>query len=704
MNGRPDVGRGLFYTRDSEGHSDLAPPRYVAWAQGQAERLGVAFDGVPEVVTAMIERGLSQQGDLYLDYGISGNHLSRPGLDAFRRRALEDTAVTHLFVPRRDRIARPDNPLDALSIEFELRSAGLTLVLMDQVLSPFPRGKRVGLADLLTGVIDYDSSGKFRRDLAEKLIHAKIKLAERGFSIGGEPVYGFRRWLIAPDGTPKRELEEGEIIKMSGHHVVWLPTAEDEMRVVHRILDLIETIPAARIARRLNDEGVPSPKAGRVRRIGGVAVPNAGLWTQNTVRNIAVHPLLIACWEYGRRAMGDQLRFTPSGPRALTDGDYRPDGRPKTVMNPAEWMIRSAAAFEPIIPEERHVSIRRLLEDRGRHLKGKPRTRGDSPNPLGGRIHDLNCGWPMYRHARRGRWGYQCGLYQNSQAKCCSHYVVGGEVATGFLLACLRQRVLAPTAMAKLKARLGEMAAAETGDGAARQRAEADRSRLAVLERKLATVGRNMALAETAEERAATAGVFRELQVEAAKLRAQNQSHRPSEAIRPPEREVEAAMAGLDRLAGLATSEDQASVSELFRRLDVRLYLRFRATERGRRKINEVGGGVVTFGATPPPSPLYDGPTDRAIIRQKLASGEPVSSVADQVVPRISPSDPEVNWSANVQRGTSRCSGPRPRAALSLLSWLTGPWPGPLSFVVRRQKGVTRRTSGVCRLAGRLPG
>ena len=131
-------------------------------------------------------------------------------------------------------------------------------------------------------------------------------------------------------------------------------------------------------------------------------------------------------------------------------------------------------------------------------------------------------------------------------------------------------------------------------------------------------------------------------------------------------------MAGLDRLAGLATSEDQTSVGELFRRLDVRLYLRFRATERGRRTINEVGGGVVTFGATPPPTPLYDGPTDRAIIRQKLASGEPVSSVADQVVSRIAPSDPEVNWSANVQRGTSRCSGPgTPRRLLESSSLLS---------------------------------
>ena len=262
MNGDPTSAHGLFYTRDSEGHSDLAPPKYVDWARGEAKRLGVTFDGTPDALTAMIGRGISSQGDLFVDYGISGNHLSRPGLDAFRRRALEDSTVTHLFVPRRDRIARPDNPLDAVTIEFELRSAGLTVVLMDQALMPFPRGRRVGLADLLTGVIDYDSSGKFRRDLAEKLIHAKIKLAERGFSIGGEPVYGFRRWLVAPDGTRKRELEEGEVVKMAGHHVVWLPTAEAEMRVVRRILDLIETVPAARIARMLNDEGSPRRRPG----------------------------------------------------------------------------------------------------------------------------------------------------------------------------------------------------------------------------------------------------------------------------------------------------------------------------------------------------------------------------------------------------------------------------------------------------------
>jgi len=703
MNGRPDVGRGLFYTRDSAGRSDLASPQYVAWARDKAAQLGVAFGGTPEAITEMIGRSLSAQGDLYLDYGVSGNHLSRPGLDAFRARALEDSSVTHLFVPRRDRIARPDNPIDALQIEFELLSAGMTLVLMDRILPPIPRGGRVGLADFLAGAIDYDTSGRFRRDLAEKLIHAKIKLAAMGFSIGGEPLYGFRRWLVGPDGS-RRELRDGEVVKMAAHHVHWLPTAEHELAVVRRILEMIETTPATRIARMLNDEGVPSPKAGRIRRVGGVAVPNSGQWTQNTVKGIATHPLLVACCTYGRRAMGDQLRLTPSGPRPLADGDFGPDGRPRAVANPAEGVIRTPATFEPLITEERLESIRGTLEGRGRHLKGKPRTRGDSPNPLGGRVRDLNCGWPMYRHQRRGRWGYQCALYQNSQASCCTHNVVDGEAATRFVLSCLGQRLFAPSAMAKLGTRLREMAAAGSGDDSSRRQAEAeaDRSRLATLERNLAKVAQNMALAETPEERSATAVVFGELRVEADKLRARVEAHRPPSPARDPVREVEAALAVLGSLEALASSPgDQADIGELFRRLDVRLYLRFRAAMRGKKTVNEVGGGVVTFGATPPPASMYDGPTDRAIIRQKLASGEPVSLVASPAVPRDLPPGPEVRWSANVQWGTSRCSGPRPRAALTLLSWLTGPWPGPLSLVVRRRvrdaTGTAQQRDARCR-------
>lgn len=659
MTRRPEKGRGLFYHRDSEAHSDLAPPGYVAWAQGEAARLGVKFTGTPEAITAMIDRGRPVDGDLYLDYGVSGNLLSRPGFDQFRERAVSDLTVSHLFVSRRDRLGRPDNPLDSMDIEYQLRSAGLTLVLMGgKVLPPVAPGERIDLADLLTSLIEYDASGKFRRDLAEKLIHAKIRLARGGFSIGGSPLYGFRRWLCGEDGTRKRQLEDNERVKLPGHHVHWLPTAAGELVVVRRILGLIETTPAARIARTLNAEGVPSPMAGRVRTRNGVPLEVSGQWTQNTVRNIATHPLLIAVWEYGKRSEGDQLRLTKGGPRALGAGDYTPGGKLKTVTNPADQIIRTPARSEPVTTPEAFARVREVVASRGRHLKGKARTRGPAPNPLGGRIYDLNCGWLMYRYARRQKWCYGCGLYQNSEARCCRHNVVPGETATRFVLACLRQRVLNPVTLAKLKARLTELAAADRGEDPGQRQVDADRAELAALGRKVQKAAENLALSETPEERAAVAGVFRELKAQEDRIAQRVAAHRPAPSRAEPQRQVELALGVLDRLAEslAAGTADWSVVGRAFSQTNARLYLRFREVEKGRQKINVPAGGVVTFGSTPPPEPLYAGPTDRPIIRKMLAAGEPVTATPGRVAPGDSDAGPDVIGSANVLRGTRRCT------------------------------------------------
>ncbi len=659
MTKRPELGSGLFYHRDSEGHSDLAPPQYVDWARGEASKLGVAFSGTADAMRSMIARGKSVEGDLYVDYGISGNQLKRLGFDAFRSRATSDPTVSHLFVSKRDRFARPDNPLDAMLIEYELRSAGLTIVLMGgRILSPIARGQRIDLSDLLTSMIDYDASGKFRRDLAEKLIHAKIKLAKLGFSIGGEPPYGFQRWLCTEDGTRKRELEDHEIVKLPGHHVAWLPTRSAELVVVNRILDLIETTPASRIARKLNAEGIPSPKAERIRTVNGVKVKNSGQWTQNTVKSIASHPLLNAMCEYGKRSEGDQLRFTRHGPRPLGESDYRADGKPKVVANPADVTITTPAKSDRVISSERFAKIQSELERRGRHLKGKARTRGDVPNPLGGRIFDLNCGWLMYRYAKRGRWCYGCGLYHGSDAKCCGHNMVQGESTTRFVFGCLRQRLLHPSLAAKLRARLRELAVAAQGENPDSRQLESDKAELAKVQRQLQRVGRNMALAETAEERNATAAVFGELKVEETRLQRQiGQSH-PVTPSADPEREVEAALGTLDRLADSAGSDaaNLSVVGEAFRLTDVKLYLRFQKVEQGRRTFNIPAGGVVTFGSSPPPGALYTGPTDRAIIRKMLASGESVTANPVCVTPGDSDSGQDVIRSLNVRRGTRRCT------------------------------------------------
>jgi hypothetical protein len=383
------------------------------------------------------------------------------------------------------------------------------------------------------------------------------------------------------------------------------------LTVVRRILDLIETTPAARIARTLNEERVPSPKAGQVRTRNGVKFETSGQWTQNTVRNIATHPLLVAVWEYGKRSEGDQLRFTKDGPRPLGGGDYRPDGNLKTVANPDDQVIRTPAKSEAVTTPEKFDRIREVLEARGRHLKGKARTRGQSPNPLGGRIYDLNCGWLMYRYAKRKKWCYGCGLYQNSEAKCCRHNMVPGEAATRFVLACLRQRVLTPSTLAKLKARLNELATAEQGDDPAQRQLEADRAELVVLRRKVRKAAENLALSETPEERDAVAGVFRELKGQEARLEQRIAAHRTAPLRVEPQQQVGAALRALDRLAEslAAGTADWSAVGSAFTRTNAKLYLRFSEVEKGRKKFNVSAGGVVTFGSTPPPGALYTGPT-----------------------------------------------------------------------------------------------
>ena len=145
--------------------------------------------------------------------------------------------------PRRDRFARPDDPIDALKLENLLREGGLTLVFMDRVVPPLERGRRRDVGELIVAVLDYNHAGEFRRELAQKMIYAQTALAKAGFSVGGRPPFGFRRWLARADGTPVRPLIDGEYVKMAGHHVVWLPGPEEELTVIRRILTMLERCP-----------------------------------------------------------------------------------------------------------------------------------------------------------------------------------------------------------------------------------------------------------------------------------------------------------------------------------------------------------------------------------------------------------------------------------------------------------------------------
>lgn len=292
---RPDRGRGLFYHRGSGGKHEMTPGQYVQWAMGSAAQYGVAFTGTPDQLQAMIRDGRSAAGDLFLDYDVPGNLLSRPGLDALIAEARRDRRVSHVFCPRPDRLVRPDDVVDGIALETLLRrDVGVTLVFMNRVGPAMRRGQKLGIGELITTAVEYERAGEDRRDLAQKIIRAQIAPAKAGRSAGGRAPYGFRRCLVRDDGARVRMLEDGEHVRTKGQHVVWVrgPAAEFDTRL--RILDMLLRMPATRVAAALTAEGVPAPDAGRTRTDGGVRHETSGVWHGTTVVAIARHPINVA--------------------------------------------------------------------------------------------------------------------------------------------------------------------------------------------------------------------------------------------------------------------------------------------------------------------------------------------------------------------------------------------------------------------------
>ncbi|MGY8771439.1 MAG: hypothetical protein ACKVH8_23745 [Pirellulales bacterium] len=117
LNKRSEKSQGLFYTRDSGGKHESTPSEYVNWAIQCCENLGLDFSVLPSTIDSMIQNGQSRNGDIFLDYGVSGNILARKGLDELKAAVVINLNVSHVLIPRRNRLARPDNPMDGIKLE-----------------------------------------------------------------------------------------------------------------------------------------------------------------------------------------------------------------------------------------------------------------------------------------------------------------------------------------------------------------------------------------------------------------------------------------------------------------------------------------------------------------------------------------------------------------------------------------------------------
>jgi hypothetical protein len=234
----------------------------------------------------------------------------------------------------------------------------------------------------------------------------------------------------------------------------------------------------------------------------------------------------------------------------------------------------------------------------------------------------------MYRQPYGQSFRYLCGLYQQSHGARCKHHHVNGLMATIFLLGCVRQRVLSPSLRAELEKRLRALAERERIQACPDTILASKRAALAELQKNKDRAGKNLLLAENEAQYRIVAKGFEQLTEQVKALEAEVKGLEQLAGVRRDlDGEVEAALAVLDRLANLAEqAEDLTALGQLFQQINARLFLRFAEMQQKKRVVNQVAGGVVTFGATAPPVPLYEGPTNRRYVKSQaslLGDSEP---------------------------------------------------------------------------------
>lgn len=217
--------------------------------------------------------------------------------------------------------------------------------------------------------------------------------------------------------------------------------------------------------------------------------------------------------------MGDRCRTSLEGPRHLDAADFGTNEKPKVIQNPESQQVRTPAQFSPIIPIEQSERLLKVFDQRVGTQKGKPRSRDPQRNPLGGRVFDIACAWPMYRVPRSASFAYTCGYYQQTHGQCCLHNHIDGSTATRFALVAVRQFLFKPGMLKRLEAKLRSKSKSVS---AAPSKIEAElsdkRIELEKINGQLTTVKRNLSLAENHEALKAIESFFVELQTRRAEL------------------------------------------------------------------------------------------------------------------------------------------------------------------------------------------
>ncbi|MGH9279654.1 MAG: recombinase family protein [Acidimicrobiales bacterium] len=233
------------------------------------------------------------------DDGYSGTSLDRPGLDQVRDAAAA-RLIDAVVVLCPDRLSR--SYLHQALVLDELARFAVSVVFIEGGLADDPHGRLV--AQIQSAVAEFE-----RTKILERNRRGKLYRARQGGVVASAAGYGYRK-LAAADGLPAR-----------------LEIREDHAAVVRDIFDwhANEGLSIRKIAVRLIEAGVPTPKGGR-------------LWATSTLDRLVRNPVYAGTLYYNRHTT-----LPPSARLAR----HAPGHQPVNQLRPRdEWI---GVAVPPIV-------------------------------------------------------------------------------------------------------------------------------------------------------------------------------------------------------------------------------------------------------------------------------------------------------------------------------------------------------------------
>lgn len=282
----------------------------------------------------------------FVDAGISGVSVrGRDGLKNLLAMVVGGSAdFTTILVYDVSRWGRFQDPDQAAHYEFICRDAGVSVEYCAEAFA-----NDGALASTLIKGLKRVMAAEYSRELSDKVSRAKRGLGAKGYWQGGTPGFGLRR--IALGSRRGLVMEAGERNALQGARVGLVLGPADEVELVRRIFrDFLAGLSTRRIAGRLNEEGIPSPRGGR--------------WSPETITTILRNEVYAGVIVSGRhRQRLGRHQAVPTSEWARTPGAVDPIVSPRMFAVVQQQFQQHKG---PSSDAEMLEALRCVLADRGR--------------------------------------------------------------------------------------------------------------------------------------------------------------------------------------------------------------------------------------------------------------------------------------------------------------------------------------------------